>query len=155
MKTKIMICLMSIILFSLGGCVWGDGATWEIEVVNNLSYPIYAIVTFVPNFSRPLGPILPGETAMRSINHINKDVSPEAHREIIKISVFSKDKAPFMILEGKEMDEHVIFVEKDKWDGYHFRLKVNEEHTGMGLNKKVAYKEIDECQIDQLNELNM
>jgi hypothetical protein len=141
-----------ILVFCLQKCAcFGDGGiSWRIEVVNNLSYPIHAIVIFGSNNNRLLRSILPGEIADRIEGYIDKDIPPEAHRKIHKISVFSESKAPLMILESKEMDEYVIYIERKEY-GYLFRLEVKEDCIGMGLNKKVDFKEeIDEYQIDQL-----
>jgi hypothetical protein len=46
-----------------------------------------------------------------------------------------------MLLQGEEMDEYVIYVEQEKYSSYLFRLEVNEEHIGVGLNKGMNFKE--------------
>jgi hypothetical protein len=113
---------------------------WYIEVENNLSYPIYAIA-ILANHNLPLGLILPGETASCFATHVNENLPPEARREITKISVFSEDRVPLMVLEGKGIDEYVIYIERKENYNYFFHLEVKEEYIGMGLNKKVDFEE--------------
>ena len=136
MKRKIITGLMSILLFNLIGCVFFpyDMRGWNIEIINNLPYPIYVIAIFDPDFRIELGPITPGEIESKHGRSIPTSVLPEAHREIRKVSVFSEDGKPFMILKGKEMDEYVVFKEQIELY-YVFSLEVKEEYEGIGIEK--------------------
>ena len=141
-------------LFSLSGCFCNEGEAWRIEIVNNLQHPIYAIVEFMQSSRFELGTILPGETATEFSLHIF--ASPEEpHKGFSKISIFTEDGEPFMILQGEEMDKYVIFVGRysgldesgayiihdNGGIGYLFRLEVEEEYLGIGINKVIDFEE--------------
>ena len=154
MKKKIVPGLISILLFGLSGCICYDGEMWEIEIVNNLNHSIYAIVVFERDSRFELGPILPGERETEFELHISE--SPETpHKGFRRISIFSEDEKPFMILQGEIMNEYVIFIGRpngrDESGAYTFnggekgvcvfRLEVEEEYEGIGLDKRIDLEE--------------
>ena len=150
MKTKIRTWLILILLFSLAGCdACGGGDFWHISIKNNLSYTIYINVIIRSRPVRTLGPIAPGEDGVVSEHYIFGN--PEVHTIINKISIFSEDRTPLIILEGKMMDEYVIcYREGDR--AYFFRLEVEEELIGIGLDKKIDFEEIIEKTEDDFEE---
>ena len=132
---KKIIIVMFVLLFCLIGCNHDVPLRdWVVEIKNNLSYPIYAIIIFIPDDRYELGPIAPGEVDSKR-ELLNYPATPlEAHRKIKKISIFSENEKPFMILQGEEMDEYVIFIGEIGWSNYTFRLEVEEEYEGIGLD---------------------
>ena len=147
---KIITCLILVFLFSLMKCDCGNRIFWWIDIANNLSEPIYATVIFGSKSRSELGPILPEEIARKLITYISKTTSPEAHREIRRISVFSENREPLMVLQGKGMDEYVIFMGEVYGDDYLFRLEVTEDLIGIGLddlNKRIDLE--DELEDDK------
>ena len=160
MKIKIMKIITSLILpmllFSLLGCFCDEGEAWRIDIVNNLHHSIYAIVVFKTNSRFELGPILPGEMANEHSMYIFAS-KETPHKGFSKISIFTEDRKPFMILQGEKMDEYVIYVGRfddkdesgayifdDGFGTYIFRLEVKEEYEGIGLNKKFDVEEVFE-----------
>jgi hypothetical protein len=140
--------ILAMFLFSLMGCT----RSWRLEVANKLSYPIYAIVIFSPYDKNYIGPIQSGESAIESDLFVSQTVSAKAHEEIQKISIFSEDKIPLMILHGKGMDKYVIFMGKGRLNDYNFRLEVKEDLIGTGLNKGINFEEErEEAYIENIN----
>ena len=141
MKIKIRTWLISILLFGLSGCDACDvGQTWQITILNNLSHPIYVTVIFVGDRSSGSGLIMSGEEKMVSQDYIFEN--PEAHKGISKISIFSEDRTPLIILQDIEMDEYVIFTGASYGGGaYRFRLEIEEELIGIGLDKVIDFEE--------------
>ena len=141
MKAKIIIWFVLILLFSsmkCSGC-FDVGQTWNIIIINSLPYPIDAVVIFNSDLSRlRLIPIASGEEKIVSDDYVFEN--PEAHKGINKISIFSEDKTPLIILRGIEMDEYVIF-ERESGGACWFSLEVEEEYEGIGLNKGINLNE--------------
>ena len=143
MRKKTIIWLVLILLFSSMGCPDpnDDRIAWQVDIVNNLSYPIYAFVIFNPHSKKEFGPIEPEKEANVYGGLIEKTVPEQAHRTFHKLSVFSKDGVPLMVLWGAEMDEYIIFVGGRFGSDYGrlFRLEVKEENIGIGLSKRIDY----------------
>ena len=141
MKKKIINNLiLSVYLFSLMGCTCGM-RMWELEITNELSYPIYVDMTIRRKYE--LGLMQPGESTIE-VELVSQSVSPKASKKIRRISIFSEDREPIIILQGGTIDEYVIFMGKDKYNDYIFRLEVTEELRGIGLdnlNKKLEFEE--------------
>jgi hypothetical protein len=136
MKTKVISNLaLSVFSYSFTG----SSRAWRIEVINRLSYPIYVDATIYRKYK--LGPIQADESAAACEYFVSQTVSPKAHREIRRISVFSESKELLMTLQGKEMDKYAIFMGKNKLNEYIVRLEVKEEYIGIGLNNEVNLEE--------------
>ena len=143
MKIRIIICLiLPMFLFSLMGCDCSVRRAWTVEIVNELSYPIYATIIFKLNSEKKTTKLIQPEESDDVVRiNVRKDIPSEAHAGIKKISVFLEDNTPFMVLEGEGIDEYVIFMGKDKYDDYLFYFEVKEEYLGIGLDKRIEFEE--------------
>jgi hypothetical protein len=109
--------------------------------VNSLPYPIYATLILKSNEEIELGPIDSEEKASVNYGRFEKIGLLQAHEKIHKISIFSKNKELLMVFKGKEMNKYVVFMGKDRYKDYLFRLEVKKENIKMGLNKRSDFEE--------------
>ena len=149
---KTIIILIKLLLLSnfIGGCLGDDGKTWYVEIVNELQYPIHAIVEFKRNYRHDLGIIQPEKIATASeffmgTSSRNKKADVVIHR----ISIFTEDKIPLMVFRGSTMNNYVIFREnnteedilnhREHW--MKFRLEVKEDYINIGLKEGLDFEE--------------
>ena len=157
---KIIIIKLILLSFIMTGCPQ-PSKTWMVEIVNELQYSIYAIVEFKDyDKTKCNSGIIPHEGiaityARLDENRNAKPYSKKANNGIRKISIFREDETPLMVLQGKKMNEYVIFrdnntiedVLNDREYWHRFRLEIKEEYINIGLKKVLDFgKEIEELE---------
>jgi len=134
MKPKIInILIIHIFLFSLIGCDYDyERASWQLEIANNLSYPISVHVIDKNNSRSTLNLIQPSRPT--SIWFSSKTPT-NVNEGLRKISVFSENRRMLMLLEGEQLNQFVIRKEgsiDDILEGREptpiFSFEVKEEH---------------------------
>jgi hypothetical protein len=147
MKPKIInILIAHILLFSLIGCDYDyEGASWQLEIANNLSYPISVHVIDKNNSRKTLNLIQPNRTT--SIWFSSKTPT-NANEGLRKISVFSENKRMLMLLEGEQLNQYVFQKGNDIDDILEgrdptpiFSFEVKEEHLDINLYNAINFEE--------------
>ena len=106
MKTKIKnILILQILLFSLVGCDPIE-ETWTLEIVNNLSYPIFVYVADKKDSYNSGSTLIPPRK--NSFVWLSSKMPLRVDEGVHRISVFSEDRKLLMLIEGEQLNQYVI-----------------------------------------------
>ena len=154
---KLIVIELAVIGGLMGDCMpFGyDGATYYVEIVSKLSYPISAVVESQERHKKDLGIILPNEM-VECVTSLRASASKNANKGIRRISIYTEDGTLWILLKGSNVNKYLVYrkestvddIQKGRESWCKFRLEVTEELMGIGLKKDINFEEIEDPQFE-------